>query len=201
MTPAARPSRTWPAPVLVFFALVTWACEAHRTAEFYIELGAPTPEGLDTQRALERVLERRVGGAGLRSFSLQWTGTSTAVVRVTGVRDLGRTARWLALRGTMEFRLMDMGDRFRGALPAIDTTLAEAGIPSAETAAARAAPGQILDLEPAASATAWGPLGSRLRYAGLPGQFVVAEPEVALVDSLIRISEVQALIPPPLQLV
>jgi len=202
MTIACRLLRIRPLLGMALTVLVAPACEAQRTAEFEIEVAAPLPDGQATLQALERALERRASEAGLRDFSLKWTGAATGIVRVTGVDDLDRTARLLSLPGTIEFRLTDMTERFRTALPAIDRVLADAGILPTERVAPTGMPGSLLDTETPQPATPLGPLASRLSsYGGLPGQFLCAEEEAPLVDSLLQLPEVATLIPQELQLV
>jgi preprotein translocase subunit SecD len=204
MRQSSRSTRILPLLGALLATLTALSCnaEAGRTAQFEIELKSAPPGGDATQNEIARVLERRASEAGLKNFSLKWTGTTTGLVRVTGVQDLERTARRFALRGTMVFRVTDMDNQFRAALPAIDEVLAKAGIPSVERTAPSAIPGQLLDTEPATTPTEPGPLGSRLlTYDGLPGQFLSAAADVALVDSLIRLPEVEALMPQSVDLV
>lgn len=202
MTIDCRLLRIRPLLGMALTVLVASACDVQRTAELEIELAVPLPDGHATQQALERALERRASEAGLRDFSLKWAGATTGIVRVTGADDLERTARLLALPGTIEFRLTDMTERFRTALPAIDQVLADAGIQPTERVAPPGMPGELLDLETPQPAGPPGPLASRLSsYGGLPGQFLCAEEESTLVDSLLRLPEVATLIPQDLQLV
>ena len=75
-----------------------------------------------------RVLQRRLDEFGVRDAMVREGPDDRLVVEASGVKELGRLEALLLHIGGLEFRITDMKNRFRDALPGIDKTLRRAGV-------------------------------------------------------------------------
>jgi preprotein translocase subunit SecD len=174
-------------------------------------------------RAL-RVIRTRIDEFGVAEPLVQKEGTGRIVVELPGVSDPGR-AKEIALRTAfLQFQMTDKEGLFRTALPAIDRALTAAGVTErsvgtavSDTSAPRAAgPGSAVEdilgaaAGPQARAGAdtaraqadtlgnqlgQGPLSPLLFAGSLPGEYLVREEKVAIVDGMLLRPEAQRLLP------
>jgi preprotein translocase subunit SecD len=176
----------------------------------------------DRAGAIDRaltVIRTRVDEFGVAEPLIQRVGTDRIVVELAGIDDPGRAKQIVQRSAFLEWRIVDMQDRFKDALPAIDRALARAGVTAAPEAVAAAPSGgveQLLGIDTAArdttvaadsveetteSASQAGALSSLLFNGQIPGEFLVSEEMYPYVDSLIRLEPTQRGIPRGLDLV
>jgi preprotein translocase subunit SecD len=163
--------------------------------------------------ALDRaltVIRSRVDEFGVAEPLIQKVGDQRIVVELAGITDPARAKAIVERSAFLEWRIVDMENLFRDALPAIDRALTEAGVQAAPDTPIPAQPStldQILGVDSAAQApdTAVtdtigfldqaGPLSSYLFNGQIPGEFFVPEEDFARVDSLIRLPAVDRAMP------
>lgn len=185
-----------------------------------VTAGTPS-DALD--RAL-RVIRTRIDEFGVAEPLVQKVGLDRIVVELPGVSDPGR-AKQIALRTAfLQFQMTDKEGLFRTALPAIDRALTAAGVTErsvgtavSDTSAPRTAgPGSAVEdilgaaARPPARAGAdtaraqadtlgnqlgQGPLSPLLFAGSLPGEYLVREEKVAIVDRMLARPEAQRLLP------
>jgi preprotein translocase subunit SecD len=166
----------------------------------------------DPTGALERaltVIRTRVDEFGVAEPLVQRVGNDRIVVELPGLRDPARAKQIVQRSAFLEFRITDMQNSFRAALPQMDAALRRAGVRLAGPARGGvSAVEQLLggdttrraDTTTADTLTAGGPLSSLLYQGALPGEFLVPEEEFPRVDSLINLPEVQRVLPRGLEL-
>jgi len=185
-----------------------------------VTAGTPS-DALD--RAL-RVIRTRIDEFGVAEPIVQKVGLDRIVVELPGVSDPGR-AKQIALRTAfLQFQMTDKQGLFRTALPGIDRALTAAGVTersvgtaAGDTSAPRAA-GPSSAVEdilgaaggPQAQAGAdtakaqadtlgnqlgQGPLTPLLFAGSLPGEYLVREEKVAIVDGMLSRPEARRLLP------
>ena len=162
----------------------------------------------DRSGALDRaltVIRSRVDEFGVAEPLIQRVGADRIVVELAGITDPGRAKQIVERSAYLEWRITDMQNLVRDALPTIDAALVRAGV-SVGGGGAPQTPAleQLLGGDSAADAGAAdsaagldqpGPLSARLYQGTMPGEFLVPEEEFLLVDSLIRLPEVERAIP------
>ncbi|MDJ0766744.1 MAG: protein translocase subunit SecD, partial [Myxococcota bacterium] len=114
-----------------------------------IEIDESQGEVEDLEDAIDRVLtviRTRVDEFGVTEPDIQKVGTSRIVVQLAGLDDPERAKEIVNRVAFLEWRITDMQELFRNALPAIDAALYEAGVRIDETTAAAAAPSAIEQL-------------------------------------------------------
>ncbi|HVH09093.1 MAG TPA: hypothetical protein VM736_04785 [Gemmatimonadales bacterium] len=155
--------------------------------------------------AAAQVLQRRLDAFGARDAAVQQERGARLVVEASGVTALGRLEALLLQVGEVDFRITDMGNRFRDAIPAIDRALAKAGAkvqPVPGSGAARTVE-QLFGADSntltrgkgktaAPSASGLSPI---LHGGELPGEFLVPEEQAPMAESLLARPEVQRLMP------
>jgi preprotein translocase subunit SecD len=166
--------------------------------------------------ALDRaltVIRSRVDEFGVAEPLIQRVGSDRIVVELAGITDPARAKAIVERSAFLEWRLTDMDNQFREALPAVDRALIEAGITAGERPAQPSTIDQLLGADTAAaggdSVTADttqtldrpGPLSTLLFNGSIPGEFLVPEEDFPRVDSLIRLPDVERAIPRGLDLV
>ncbi|MBE0594795.1 MAG: protein translocase subunit SecD [Gemmatimonadales bacterium] len=166
--------------------------------------------------ALDRaltVIRSRVDEFGVAEPLIQRVGSDRIVVELAGITDPARAKAIVERSAFLEWRLTDMDNQFRDALPAVDRALIEAGITVGETAAQPTAIEELLGADTGAaggdSVTADtaptldrpGPLSTLLFNGSIPGEFLVPEEDFPRVDSLIRLPDVERAVPRGLELV
>ncbi len=169
----------------------------------------------DVEGAIDRaltVIRTRVDEFGVAEPLIQKVGSDRIVVELAGIDDPARAKQIVQRSAFLEFRIVDMQQRFYEALPAIDRALVRAGVSVAPGApAAPSAVQQLLgadsvprDTTAADSAETLegpGPLSSYLFNGSIPGEFLVPEEAYVRVDSIIRLEDTQRAIPRGLELV
>ena len=180
----------------------------------------PVPDPAEAIRRAERVVRIRVNEFGTKEPVVQVVGGNRLIVELPGETDPARAKSIIQRTAFLEFRITDMKNLFRDALPAIDKALREAGVRAAEQTGAAANVAQLFGpdtgkakakkpkakaaAKPAAKDTtdqnAPGALSSLLFQGQIPGEYLVPEEQVPVVDSLLARPAVQRLIPRGIEL-
>ena len=169
------------------------------------ESKGPVPDCADAIQRAERVVRTRINEFGTTEPVVQIVGRCRLIVELPGEKDPARAKDIVQRSAFLEFRIADMKNQFRDALPPIDAALRRAGVKSQG-----AAPSAVAQLfggdtskaarDSAADANAPGVLSSLLFQGSMPGEFLVPEEQWPLVDSLLERPEVRSLIPRGLNL-
>jgi len=170
------------------------------------ESKGPVPDCADAIQRAERVVRTRIDEFGTTEPVVQIEGRCRLIVELAGEKDPARAKAVVQRTAFLEFRITDMKNTFKDALPAIDAALRRAGIRSRTTA-----PSAVSQLfggdttkaereDTAADANAPGVLSSLLFQGQLPGEFLVPEEQWPLVDSLVQRPDVRATIPRGIEL-
>jgi preprotein translocase subunit SecD len=164
------------------------------------ESRGPIPDCADAIQRAERVVRTRINEFGTTEPVVQIIGRCRLIVELPGEKDPARAKDVVQRTAFLEFRITDMKNLFRDALPQIDAALRRAGVK-----AAGAAPSAMAQLfggdtskaarDSAADANAPGALSSLLFQGQLPGEFLVPEEQWPVVDSLLQRPDVRPLIP------
>ena len=166
----------------------------------------------DPSGALDRaltVVRSRVDEFGVAEPLIQRIGSDRIVVELAGITDPGRAKQIVQRSAFLEWRITDMENLFRDALPTIDAALLRAGVRLAPGVAGAATPTAVEQLlggdtaqaaDTAAADTAFagdlpGPLSTLLYNGSIPGEFLVPEEDFLLVDSLLHMQEAQRVMP------
>ncbi|UCD24602.1 MAG: hypothetical protein JSW51_01405, partial [Gemmatimonadota bacterium] len=164
------------------------------------------------------VIRTRVDEFGVAEPLIQKVGTDRIVVELAGIDDPARAKQIVQRSAFLEWRIVDMEERFSAALPAIDRALTEAGVTIAAgeqpEVEAPSAVEQLLGSDTAVADSAEvsdttetldqpGPLSTHLyvSQSGIPGEFMVLEESYPMVDSLINLDVTQRAVPRGLDLV
>jgi preprotein translocase subunit SecD len=162
------------------------------------ESRGPVPDCADAIRRAERVVRTRVDEFGTTEPVVQVIGRCRLIVELPGEKDPARAKGIVQRTAFLEFRITDMRNLFRDALPAIDRALRAAGVGGGAAPAAGGV-AQLFGGDTAAagvdSAGAAAPFSSLLFQGSIPGEFLVPEEQVAQVDSLLRRPDVQRELP------
>jgi preprotein translocase subunit SecD len=169
------------------------------------ESKGPVPDCADAIQRAERVVRTRIDEFGTTEPVVQIIGRCRLIVELAGEKDPARAKGVIQRTAFLEFRITDMRNQFRDALPQIDAALRRAGVTS--RAEAPSAVAQLFGpdtskaaRDSAAEANRPGALSALLFQGQLPGEFLVPEEQQPLADSLIQRPEVRALIPRGLDL-
>jgi len=179
----------------------------------------------DPKGALERaltVIRTRIDEFGVAEPLIQKVGDTRIVVELAGQKDPERAKEIVQRSAFLEFRIVDMQNQFRAALPAIDAELRKAGVSAGtgekpatgaverllqgDTSAAKEkgkGKGKGKDKtakQDTAEANTPGPFSSLLFSGSQAWEFLVPEENFPRVDSLIRLPLVTRLIPRGLDL-
>src|SRR5213593_1784304 len=178
----------------------------------------PVPDPAEAIRRAERVVRTRIDEFGVTEPVVQVVGNDRLIVELAGEKDPARAKGIIQRTAFLEFRITDMKNLFRDALPEIDKTLRRAGVKTPGQAGAAANVTQLFGADTgkgkarnksekskaAAKDTtelnAPGPLASLLYQGQLPGEFLVPEEQVPVAESLLARPEVQRLIPRGIEL-
>ena len=168
----------------------------------------PVADCHDAILRAERVVRTRVDEFGTTEPVVQVVGNCRLVVELAGEKDPTRAKQIVMQTAFLEFRITDMKNQFRDALPAIDAALRQAGVKAPAGAPVSAVSqlfgqdttkkGAAKDTTPDANAP--GALSALLFQGQLPGEFLVPEEQVARAESLLARPEVQATLPRGLEL-
>ncbi|MGH7521959.1 MAG: preprotein translocase subunit SecD, partial [Gemmatimonadales bacterium] len=168
------------------------------------ESKGPVPDCADAIQRAERVVRTRIDEFGTTEPVVQIQGRCRLIVELAGEKDPARAKSVIQRTAFLEFRITDMKNTFRDALPAMDAALRRAGFKSRTTA-----PSAVTQLfgdtskaerEDSADAHAPGVLSSLLFQGQLPGEFLVPEQQWPLVDSLIQRPDVRGAMPRGIEL-
>jgi preprotein translocase subunit SecD len=176
----------------------------------------PVPDCAGAIQRAQRVVRTRIDEFGTTEPVVQIVGQCRLVVELAGEKDPGRAKQIVQRTAFLEFRITDMKNQFRDALPAIDRALRVAGV-KAPTGAQVSAVSQLFgdtakkgadsskkkSVTPApdtSESNAPGALSSLLFTGGLPGEFLVPEEQVSHAESLLTRPEVTAAMPRGLDL-
>jgi preprotein translocase subunit SecD len=176
----------------------------------------PVPDCAGAIQRAQRVVRTRVDEFGTTEPVVQIIGQCRLVVELAGEKDPGRAKQVVQRTAFLEFRITDMKNQFRDALPAVDRALRVAGV-KAPSGAQVSAVSQLFgdtakkgaDTSKKKSGTpapdtsesnAPGALSSLLFTGGLPGEFLVPEEQVSRAESLLMRPEVTAALPRGLDL-
>jgi preprotein translocase subunit SecD len=165
----------------------------------------------DTELALT-ILRKRMDEFGVSEPLIQKQGDQRIIVELPGIDNPARAKAIVLQSAFLEFKITDKTGALERALPAMDRELARLGItggPAGRTPGVSAVQ-QLLGTDTAAvggdtAAVAGAVLGSLIQPSsmaggGAPGEFMVPETAYLRVDSLLRIPEIQRLIPRGYQL-
>jgi preprotein translocase subunit SecD len=164
----------------------------------------PVPDCADAIQRAEKVVRTRIDEFGTTEPVVQIQGRCRLIVELAGEKDPARAKSVIQRTAFLEFRITDMKNLFRDALPAMDAALRRAGVKSPTTA-----PSAVSQLfgdtgkaqrADSADANAPGVLSSLLFQGQLPGEFLVPEEQWQQVDSLISRPEVRAQMPRGIEL-
>ena len=160
----------------------------------------PVPDCADAIQRAERVVRTRVDEFGTTEPVVQIVGRCRLIVELAGEKDPSRAKSIVQRTAFLEFRITDMRNVFRDAIPSMDQALRAAGIrgPSAgpSNAVARLL-GQDTTKAAAGPDTTSreGALSALLFQGSLPGEYLVPEEQVQIADSLLNRPEVKRIVP------
>lgn len=172
----------------------------------------PVPDCADAIRRAERVVRSRIDEFGTTDPVVQVQGRCRLIVELPGEKDPARAKSIIQRTAFLEFRITDMENRFRDALPQIDRALRQAGVQAPGQAAGAGNVAELFGADTAKQAkqgkvepdttdlSAPGPLSSLLFQGALPGEYLVAEEHVPVVEGMLARPEVQRLIPRGIEL-
>jgi preprotein translocase subunit SecD len=169
------------------------------------ESKGPVADCADAIRRAERVVRTRVDEFGTTEPVVQVVGQCRLVVELAGEKDPARAKQIVQKTAFLEFRITDMKNRFKDALPAIDRALRQAGVKAPESAQVTAVSqlfgrdstkqaGQAAT-DTSSDANAAGALSALLFQGQMPGEFLVQEEQVPRAESLLTRPEVAATMP------
>ncbi len=179
-----------------------------------LEVDESRGEVVNRADALDRaltVIRSRIDEFGVSEPVVQKVGDERLVVELPGLDDPARAKEIVQRSAYLQFRITDMQQQFRAAIPAIDRALRRAGVAAAPGAPTPTVPSPVEQLLGADTArdgpdendtllTQAGALSTLLFQGSVPGEFLVPEESFPRVDSLIRLPEVDREIPRGLQL-
>src|SRR5438034_7500383 len=176
----------------------------------------PVPDCADAISRAEGVVRSRIDQFGTTEPVVQIVGRCRLVVELAGEKDPARAKGIIQRTAFLEFRITDMKNLFRDALPEIDKALQRAGVRASGQGAAAASVTQLFGTDtgkakgkPAKGKAAAkdttdlnapGPLSSLLFQGQVNGEYLVPEEQVPVADSLLARPDVQRLIPRGLEL-
>src|SRR2546425_2627118 len=169
------------------------------------------PDCADAIQRAERVVRSRIDQFGTTEPVVQIVGRCRLVVELAGEKDPARAKSIIQRTAFLEFRITDMKNLFRDALPEIDKALQRAGVRAPGQGAAAASVTQLFGTDTAKAKgkaqkgkaaakdttdlNAPGPLSSLLFQGQLPGEYLVPEEQVPVAESLLARPDVQRLVP------
>src|SRR5438445_494230 len=176
----------------------------------------PIPDCADAIQRAERVVRTRIDEFGTTEPVVQIQGRCRLIVELAGEKDPARAKSIIQRTAFLEFRITDMKNLFRDALPEIDKALRRAGVRAPGQGAAAASVTQLFGTDTAKAKgkaqkgkaaakdttdlNAPGPLSSLLFQGQLPGEYLVPEEQVPVAESLLARPDVQRLVPRGLEL-
>src|SRR6266508_2734367 len=94
------------------------------------ESKGPVPDCADAIQRAERVVRTRIDEFGTTEPVVQIIGRCRLIVELAGEKDPARAKGVIQRTAFLEFRITDMRNQFRDALPQIDAALRRAGVKS-----------------------------------------------------------------------
>src|SRR5229473_2273445 len=88
----------------------------------------PVPDPAEAIRRAERVVRTRIDEFGVTEPVVQVVGGNRLIVELAGEKDPARAKSIIQKTAFLEFRITDMKNQFREAIPQIDRALRAAGI-------------------------------------------------------------------------
>ena len=176
----------------------------------------PVPDCADAIQRAARVVRTRIDEFGTTEPVVQVQGRCRLIVELAGEKDPARAKGIIQRTAFLEFRITDMQNKFRDALPEIDKALRLAGVKAGGQGGPAASVTQLFGKDTAkakakspkgkpapkdtSDVNAPGALSSLLFQGQLPGEYLVPEENVPVAESLLARPEVQRLIPRGLEL-
>jgi preprotein translocase subunit SecD len=180
----------------------------------------PVPDCADAIQRAEKVVRTRIDEFGTSEPVVQIQGRCRLIVELAGEKDPARAKGIIQRTAFLEFRITDMKNLFRDALPEIDKALRRAGVTAPGQGAAAASVTQLFGSDtgkakgkPKAKAqkgkaaakdttdlNAPGALSSLLFQGQIPGEYLVPEEQVPVAESLLARPDVQRLVPRGIEL-
>ncbi len=167
----------------------------------------PVADCGDAIRRAERVVRTRVDEFGTTEPVVQVVGQCRLVVELAGEKDPTRAKQIVQKTAFLEFRITDMKNLFRDALPAIDAELRRAGVKGGQAGAVSAVSQLFAQdstkkgtTDTTALANAPGALSALLFQGQMPGEFLVPVEQVAHAESLLARPEVTSGLPRGIEL-
>ena len=176
----------------------------------------PVPDCADAIQRAARVVRTRIDEFGTTEPVVQVQGRCRLIVELAGEKDPARAKGIIQRTAFLEFRITDMQNKFRDALPEIDKALRLAGVKAGGQGAPAASVTQLFGKDTAkakakspkgkpapkdtSDVNAPGALSSLLFQGQLPGEYLVPEENVPVAESLLARPEVQRLVPRGLEL-
>src|SRR5881227_4480866 len=111
----------------------------------------PVPDCADAIQRAERVVRTRIDEFGVTEPVVQIQGRCRLIVELPGEKDPARAKSIIQRTAFLEFRITDMNNLFRDALPEIDKALRRAGVKPAGQAAAAASVTQLFGADTGAA--------------------------------------------------
>ncbi len=171
------------------------------------ESKGPVPDCADAIQRAERVVRTRIDEFGTTEPVVQTQGRCRLIVELAGEKDPARAKGVIQRTAFLEFRITDMKNTFKDALPQMDAALRKAGIRS-RTSTPSAVSQLFSDTSKkkaerdtsALDENSPGVLSSLLFQGSMPGEYLVPEEQWPLVDSLIQRPDVRAAMPRGIEL-
>ncbi len=166
------------------------------------ESKGPVADCADAIRRAETVVRRRVDEFGTTEPVVQVVGNCRLLVELAGEKDPARAKQIVQRSAFLEFRITDMKNLFRDALPTIDGELRKAGVKGAGAGTVSAV-SQLFGqdstkkgtTDTTSNANAPGALSALLFQGQMPGEFLVPVEQVLRAESLLARPEVKAAVP------
>ncbi len=177
----------------------------HLALEIDQSRGAVADPAGALQRALT-VIRTRIDEFGVAEPLIQQVGSSRIEVELPGSGDAGRARAVVQRSAFLEFRIVDMQNQFRVALPAIDAELRKAGVkgpggaPKTSGAVEQLLGGDSTKKTGADTSNNATPLSGQLFSGQTAWEFLVPEENFPHVDSLVGSAIVKRMVPRGLQL-
>src|SRR5437899_4379923 len=149
----------------------------------------PVPDCADAIQRAERVVRTRMDEFGTKEPVVQIQGRCRLIVELAGEKDPARAKSVVQRTAFLEFRITDMKNLFKDALPEIDKALRRAGVRAPGQGAAAPSVTQLFGTDTAKAKgkaqkgkaaakdttdlNAPGPLSSLLFQGQLPGEYLV----------------------------
>jgi preprotein translocase subunit SecD len=172
----------------------------------------PVPDPAEAIQRAERVVRTRIDEFGVTEPVVQVVGGNRLIVELAGEKDPARAKSIIERTAFLEFRITDMQNLFRSALPSMDAALHAAGV-KVPGAGAASAVAQLFGTDTSKTKTPKSSgardtsvlgqtavLSSLLFQGSIPGEFLVPEEQVPAAESLLARPEVQRLMPRGIEL-